>query len=247
MKKQHWLKHLWLHTIASPSGGLIFHWNAKRYHRLWESARAEATQLFNQSLAPYAKDSHLVLIGPSAGYLLQQNTLEKAFKSVQVIDPDPLAKTLFIKRHPNSHVAWHSQTLELALENDTHPWFTPTVFCFWGVLGQLCASHGGAEVQKLLHRVHQQFPSAIIWSLHDLAWSPQQPKRSSEEKSFTKMPNEDRIRRFWNQSRGTVHSFDMEEAFKNFQRENQHGLLWSITPRQHHLMEWCSLQVVKES
>lgn len=75
------------------SGGGLYHLRALRYQsRLWSLPRAQLAVLLKPFLDKHQK---LILIGPSAGYLLPKLTGHHGLR----IDIDPLSKPLFHLRH----------------------------------------------------------------------------------------------------------------------------------------------------
>jgi hypothetical protein len=93
--------------LIRPSGGLLYHWRARRYARLWEPFRQELARWLGEWTPP----SHeLILIGPSAGYTLPSEWLER-FTNVIAYDQDLLASRLFAKNHPDVRIHFHRKNL----------------------------------------------------------------------------------------------------------------------------------------
>jgi hypothetical protein len=84
-------------ALLSQSGGLVYHFRAWRYHStLWQPFRQELKTWLEQEWNP-PKGQPLVLIGPSAGWCLPVQFLEK-FPQVVAYDLDPFALFLLKKR-----------------------------------------------------------------------------------------------------------------------------------------------------
>ncbi len=89
-------------SFFNKTGGMIYHVHAHKYKNvLWKDYHKG----INEWLSNWQpKKEKLALIGPSAGYSLNDDFLN-SFKEIKVYDPDPLAKILF-KRQKQSKVFW---------------------------------------------------------------------------------------------------------------------------------------------
>lgn len=74
-------------TLFSSSGGLIYHWRAHRNTKHWQGFRDWVAAQFES--IPTAQ--RICIFGASAGYTLPWNWIER-FKTVAVVEPDPLAR-----------------------------------------------------------------------------------------------------------------------------------------------------------
>ncbi len=93
--------------FISPSGGLLYHWRARRHSRLWTSFRSEIEVWLNEWNPP---KHELVLIGPSGGYTLPSGWLA-SFKTIHAYDVDPLAPFFFKRQHASAKVHFHRANL----------------------------------------------------------------------------------------------------------------------------------------
>lgn len=93
--------------LIRPSGGLLYHWRARRHTRLWEPFRREIEQWLSSWNIP---KKELVLVGPSAGYTLPRGWLE-GFAQITAYDQDPLAPFFFKRQHPQANVTFKQQNL----------------------------------------------------------------------------------------------------------------------------------------
>jgi hypothetical protein len=80
---------------AAGTGGLRWHAHAMLQRANWKNC---CVQIERYLLSIEPKNEHLLLIGPSAGWMLPQTWLEK-YKFIEVFDIDPLASFLFDWRH----------------------------------------------------------------------------------------------------------------------------------------------------
>ena len=87
----------WIRDVANAggTGGLNWHVHALRSLNRWLPTREKIAQ-FLAGIEP--KQSHLLLIGPSAGWMLPTPWLTR-FKQIDVVDIDPLVPLLFRLRH----------------------------------------------------------------------------------------------------------------------------------------------------
>tara|TARA_B100000749_G_scaffold280887_2_gene279950 strand:- start:5028 stop:5735 length:708 start_codon:yes stop_codon:yes gene_type:complete len=218
-------------NIFHKSGGLFYHYIALKYKKsLWESLRV----IFNLELQK-RKMSNVVLIGPSAGYLLDPSNIH-SFKKVHCWEPDPSAHPFLkrkLKQHANFHihkesVPFHEPELfRHTLRNfELSPNETLLVFC--NILGQW-DWNGGPIAEKSI-----QFMTTLDaynqLSVHEEYSTDINPKQRSTKDSlpasFDQLKNLSRSGII--QDHNTVDLFSPEEKSEPF--------WWTITPRQLHLM-----------
>ncbi len=190
--------------MITPSGGIVYHARAARSlisifnpHGSWNPTRCYVSSWVKEWVELH-HIKNLILIGPSAGYLLAADTWS-AIEHLVVIDPDRLAKWIFEKRFAISrnsttgpaHFKW-------ILRHDLLPYFSQspnqfseflknydpqsTGILFFGCLGQIHLHakefrRSQSEAQGLVLAAVEKFKTA---SLHDLA-SVVVPKLSSRE------------------------------------------------------------------
>ena len=122
----------------NPSGGWRWHWRAWRSRSLWEPTCTDIAGWLAE-VKPRSKE--LILLGPSAGWMLPTDWLLR-FERIYAVDIDPWAGRLFAYRHGAALQAggtrWHYQTgdalADLPRLLTVHP--QACVF-FDNVLGQL--------------------------------------------------------------------------------------------------------------
>ena len=114
----------------------------------------------------------LVLIGPSAGWMLPTAWLAQ-FGDIQAWDIDPLAAPLFRWRHGHvlkrHGIAWHLHAGDgLALLDDLVRSMPEAFFWFDNVLGQLrFTGQDLPNIERQLRQVQEQMSSVSWGSVHD--------------------------------------------------------------------------------
>lgn len=159
---------------AGGTGGLNWHLHALVSQRHWR----ETVGLIDQFLASVQPGSeHLVLIGPSAGWMLPSRWLTR-FRRIDAYDIDPLAPLLFARRHGaalrEASTRWQFERLDAiaALPRllERHPGA-----CLWfdNVLGQLRYRQDDEDLLERQIALIRQMLSGRSWgSLHDLYSGP---------------------------------------------------------------------------
>jgi hypothetical protein len=122
----------------NPSGGLQWHFRAWRSRTLWSPTCVQLTDWLAQ-LQP--KSKQLILLGPSAGWMLPSAWLQR-FDYIHAIDLDPLAPRLFARRHGAAlkagGVRWQYQSADALTELPRLLQAYPHACVFFdNVLGQL--------------------------------------------------------------------------------------------------------------
>jgi hypothetical protein len=147
----------WWHgvgSLANPAGGLRYHWRALRHRRgCW---RPFVAALGDWLGGWRAAADHLVLVGPSAGWCLPETALAR-FASLTGLEPDPLARHLFVRRFPAlaPRLRWHTADYLAPADGDFSVErlralvrdFPAHAFLFCNVLGQLPYLHPAAAAR----------------------------------------------------------------------------------------------------
>lgn len=148
--------------MLHASGGLVYHtraYLAARAGDRWAQARAQATARALAWLERSAPE-HLVLFGPSAGYLLAPEALEKTLtkltqaarplRRLSIAEPDRVARWIF--RHRFRRALATVNDVQWLGDNTLLPFFNNddrfqrycenlakqrTAILFWGLLGQI--------------------------------------------------------------------------------------------------------------
>lgn len=121
--------------LLDASGGLGYHLRALRYRRaLWAPFIAQVAAWLESWQAPSA---HLVIVGPSGGYALNEVFLQR-FDRVTILEPDPLARLLLRHRFPR--VRMNFGTLDCLSSGKGPQWlaqcYPNASILFANVLGQ---------------------------------------------------------------------------------------------------------------
>lgn len=94
-------------SLMNPAGGLYYHARAWRYRRLWQPFREEVAAWLG-TWNPTSRK--LLLIGPSAGYVLPTSWLAE-FDEIVAVDIDSLAPLFFAQQHHLSNVRWLNEDI----------------------------------------------------------------------------------------------------------------------------------------
>ena len=150
--------------IANPTAGLIYHWRALRYRRLWQPFRQAVEGWLHDWIPPElsAKYSMLVLIGPSAGYTLPEPFVMQ-FANIVAVDPDPAAALLFQARFRRP-VQWvFDDFFDLAAKRPSpqkllslFSVYPNAAFLFCNIIGQLpitLRERKGVDVENYMHEL----------------------------------------------------------------------------------------------
>ena len=85
-----------LSHIINPAGGIRYHLRALKGRSAWRQFRRDLEAVMDKW---DAKSDRLVIIGSSGGYSLCGKTLRR-FKSITIVEPDPIARLIFRIRFP---------------------------------------------------------------------------------------------------------------------------------------------------
>ena len=166
----------WIRDIANAggTGGLNWHVHALRSLNRWLPTREKIAQ-FLAGIEP--QQSHLLLIGPSAGWMLPTPWLTR-FKQIDVYDIDPLVPLLFRLRHGKvlrehgTQLRFHREDAIAGLPQllRSHP-----EACLWfdNVLGQVSVRLGDEDMAERQLRHLKFLLKGRSWgSLHDVYSGP---------------------------------------------------------------------------
>lgn len=239
----------------SPTGGVLYHLRAIRScEREWAPFREEISAWLRPWLQIAAREhGEILIVGPSAGYTLEPG-LFKDFKRVIAIEPDPIARLLFAKRH-----GFTPDWLQIGkLDADLKEWarvleLNPhAAILFSNVLGQLYLRHDfrRAWEEDAPLEWRQKFQSLIasraFASYHDRLSGPQGPRAERLNQLHSWTSNADLVKNYYDtipNSRAealaladhrTEHLFDRNRGseFKYW--------VWRLDQRSYHLIEGVS-------
>jgi len=163
-----------------PSGGLPWHFRAWRSKALWSPTCGQLAAWLAK-LQP--KSKQLILLGPSAGWMLPSAWLQR-FDYIHAIDLDPLAPRLFARRHGAAlkagGVRWQYQSANALTELPRLLQAYPQACVFFdNVLGQLRFHAPKGQDPQLfaaqhLTQIKRHLKGREWGSVHDLLSGPAQ-------------------------------------------------------------------------
>jgi len=171
----------------NPSGGLQWHFRAWRSRTLWSPSCGQLAAWLAQ-LQP--KSKQLILLGPSAGWMLPSAWLQR-FDYIHAIDLDPLAPWLFARRHgaalQAAGVRWQYQSADALTELPRLLQTYPHACVFFdNLLGQLrFHAPSGQDPQQFvadhLTQIRRHLQGREWGSVHDLLSGPAKGLSSGQD------------------------------------------------------------------
>jgi hypothetical protein len=225
--------------LLHPSGSLPYHLRAWRWRRtLWAPFHAEVRRW----LTDWRPDTkHLVLIGPSGGYALSTQFLER-FVRISVLEPDPLARWLLRQRFPDVSFDWQdsgylSQPGGFARLAASFP---EAAFLFCNLLGQELQGQA-AEFKRAawLAELEPALAGRPWASWHDLVSTARAPDSRPLLRLDHTIPLDDLLARFW--QGGSLEIRDHETAGL-CPRAPRRYCIWHLAPGSYYLIEWLGAQ-----
>ncbi len=223
--------------LFHPSGSLSYHLRAwRRRHTLWAPFHAQVRRWVTD-WRPDTK--HLVLIGPSGGYALTAQFLER-FERVSVLEPDPLARWLLRRRFPGVVFDWResgylAQPGGFARLAATFP---DAALLFCNLLGQeLQGQPADIDRATWLAELEPALAGHLWASWHDLVSTTRAPEGQAPACIDHAIPLDDLLTRVW--CGGDLEISDHETAGLCPSAPRRYAL-WHLAPRSHHLIEWLS-------
>lgn len=218
-----------------PSGGLIYHLRARRGQaQLWRPFHAQVEGWLAAWQPP---TSHLVLVGPSAGYALNRAFLQR-FTRITVLEPDPIARWLLHRRFPGIHFDFRDG-LRLAGE-DGFDWLAQTTpdaaILFCNLLGQtLVGRPTGLDHRAWLARLEPALKEREWASWHDLASTTRPPDHPAPFELPHALPLDQILARIWQRGELHIHDHACDGLCPRLARSHA---LWQLAPAQWFLVEW---------
>lgn len=224
---------LWLR-----SGGLIYHARALCYRQShWQAFCVQTARWLDSWQPPGSK---LLIVGPSAGYTLPGAWLAR-FARIDVLEPDPLARWLLGRRFPGR--CFHAGTLDCFAAPDGPAQLAAAypehAILFANVIGQMFGSTGAADWLGALQHALRGHSWATY---HDVIATDTPPVCMRAAMHPAGTPLEEVLRDFWPVAALSVHD---HETFGVLPGESAYAV-WSITPRQHHLVAWNAYCMMEE-
>jgi hypothetical protein len=217
------LKTHWLHS----SGGLVWHLRALRYRNtLWQPFRLTVGDWLRNWQPPVDK---LVLVGPSAGYTLNQEFLQR-WQAVLALEPDPLARWLLRKRY--REVRWRFEDADvLGGTGSLAQSFAGHAMLFVNVLGQI-APRDAADATRWRLALRERLAGMHWASYHDVISTQRAPDETVTQQSSAATLDE-LLSHFW---RGG--ELEIVEHGSFGLGQPGHYCIWPLRPGHYHLVEW---------
>ena len=230
------LRSHWLHA----SGGLIWHLRALRYRNsLWRPFRNEVERWLQAWQPPVNK---LIIVGPSAGYTLDADFLQR-WQDIVVLEPDPLARRLLQWRYPDAR--WRFESLDVLSDISDLAWlskrFADHAILFSNVLGQI-APRDEAASQAWQHSVREILMDNHWASYHDVISTSRPPVALAAQAPSGEALGE-LVARFWHGGELEMvdhGTFGLGECKSRSNFSNNAYCIWQLQPQQYHLVEWFS-------
>lgn len=216
----------------STSGGLVYHLRALRFQKSLWSRYCEETEKFLNAWNPKAKT--LVIVGPSAGYSLSLNFLQR-FERLILVEPDILARIFFEVRF-GLKPEWFRRALDFEQPVDASAFPEGCAFLFSNVLGQVRIRNSARYAQNLkaLVQGHE-------WASYHDALSGERLEFDTETATHRKGTlAEMKSWIYLKDSRLTTLEINAHVAPDLFSEKDQlhyHYWQWRLTPRRTHLIE----------
>ena len=219
-------------TIISPSGGLVYHWRARKFKHLWEPFKQELSQLLCQKKN---RPAHLKILGASGGYCLPGTFLNQ-FEKIEAVDPDLTAPFAFFMNHPEVKVRWQVKRLQF---EESRPLDAPIeLLLYANLLGQipLHDRRGPIILQRFKSELEGSLSQNPMISFHDLYSSTLPFPKSLLGRHPGPLAPKDLISYF--DRDGGRREITDHLTWNLFENGPRHFLQWQITPEQYHLIEY---------
>lgn len=221
--------------LLHPSGSLPYHLRAWRWrHTLWAPFHATVRRWLTD-WRPETK--HLVLVGPSGGYALTAQFLER-FERISVLEPDPLARWLLRRRFSGVAFDWCesgylAQPGGFARLAATFP---DAALLFCNLIGQeLQGQPADFDRAAWLAELEPALLGRTWASWHDLVSTTREPESHAPACLDQALPLDDLLTLVWRG--GDLEISDHETAGLCLQAPRRYGI-WHLAPRRYHLIEW---------
>lgn len=221
--------------LLHPSGGLAYHLRAWRWqHTLWAPFHARVRRWLTHWRPETA---HLVLIGPSGGYALTAQFLER-FKRIDVLEPDPLARWLLRRRFATCglHCVDNRMLAQAGSFQHLATAYPDAAFLFCNLLGQ--ELHGQAadfDRAAWLRELEPGLHGRAWASWHDIASTTRPPDHQPHLRLDKAKLLENIVAEFW--QGGELELLDHATAGLCPQAAREYAI-WRLAPRRYHLIEW---------
>ena len=237
-------------ALLNTAGGIRYHLRALfAKDDLWKPFR-EQVALWLQEWKPDAK--HLVLVGPSGGYCLKREFLNR-FDRITVWDPDPLAEAVFKTRYSDVRAIvdlnfiWkRSDFFNALLRAEFDPGNFSKIYlhsekfciCFSNILGQLIDIHDSELMtyEDLLKGL-ARFLKNVPWvSFHDRLSGSLKPRIIEPVQSKDRLDATALRQMFYSAEHGgELWEHDLDILMKD--KTAFAYWVWPLTKKRHHIIE----------
>ncbi len=221
--------------LFHPSGSLPYHLRAWRWrHTLWAPFHAQVRRWL-ADWRPQA--THLVLIGPSGGYALTVQFLER-FEKITVLEPDPLARWWLRRRFPDVTFDWRDSGYLARSGGFAHlaAIYPDAAFLFCNLLGQELQGQPADFARAAWLSELEPALTGHSWaSWHDLASTSRAPDGAVPRRLDQAIPLDELLAMAW---RGGDLEITDHETAGLCPRAPRHHAIWRLAPRRYHLIEW---------
>lgn len=222
--------------LLHESGGLLYHLRAWCYRTtLWQAFHR---QVHVWLMAWQPRASHLVLVGPSGGYALHSEFLQR-FMRVTVLEPDPLARWILRRRFPG--VAFEFSDSGVFSSPEGPAWLAlawpGAAFLFCNLLGQRLVGQARHRTPWLLE-LEPALDGREWASWHDLASTDRPPDRAGEWYVPDAVHLDTVLQHFWVHGELSIHDHACSGLWQNLPRRYA---IWPLTPHRFHVVEWLSV------
>jgi hypothetical protein len=221
--------------LFHPSGSLPYHLRAWRWRRsLWAPFHAEVRRWLTD-WRPETK--HLVLVGPSGGYALSLQFLQR-FDRIDVLEPDPLARWLLRRRFPGIAFNWNDSAYLAQSGGFSRlaATYTAAAFLFCNLLGQeLQRQPAGFDRAAWLAELEPALRCRAWASWHDLVSTTRPPDIRPLLRLDHAIPLDELLARFWHG--GNLEIIDHDTTGLCPREPRRYGI-WHLAPQSYHLIEW---------
>ncbi len=231
--------------MFSPAGGVIYHIRAMLYlHRLWKPFGDSIAAWLNQWKT---QEKELIIIGAGGGYFLAPDFLRR-FKSILAVDPDPLARLIFLRRFSSfrQNIIWDTNDYFLSGDIAGHSLQDllnrkpGAAVLFSNFLGQIpfLLEDEVERMQTIIHLHGHLLPSLKDrnWcSYHDRYSGKCRAGKTAVMSSSRQMAGEELIRSMCDDPGGDWTDHLTEDFFPGSGRYDY--FLWHLTPKASHIIE----------
>lgn len=215
-----------LKNTITLSGGLSYHIKAYLYQKNWQPLK-NALSSFLESWS--AKHKKLTVIGPSGGYTLNTNLLNK-YEQVNCYDIDPLAYYFFKKNHKQT-ISWHKQDFFSAPPNKN------SNLLFSNLLGQITASIIPDDLNSHYKSLKERLNNSCWASYHDVySWDTEDQKTNKINTPQNGQCLDEYLKQILKPESEVI---DHKTQILSSWADQSCYFLWPLTPKRMHLIECC--------